>query len=227
MSKRILIVQHAETEGPGTIAEYFGKFRDLQVVDLSKDEELPEDFNKLAAVIVMGGPMNVYSESLYPFLKDEYFFINRILERKIPYLGICIGAQLLAKSLGAEIKKNKVKEVGWYDVGLTDQGFVSDLFSGLPETLRVFQWHEDTFDLPKDSVLLAESEICKNQAMRCGTNAYGLQFHVEATPEMITEWMKGEKVSEANRIMEEAFEQKDSVKKTAFSIYENFNRILE
>jgi GMP synthase-like glutamine amidotransferase len=227
MTRRILVVKHTESEGPGTFADFFGKFRDLQVIDLSKDEELPEDLNKLAAVVVMGGPMGVYQDSLYPFLKDEYFFINRFLEKRIPFLGVCLGAQLLAKSLGAEIKKNKAKELGCCNVRLTDQGLVSDIFFGLPEEFKVFQWHEDTFDLPKDSVLLAESDLCKNQAMRCGSNAYGLQFHVEATPEMITEWVKGEKASEASRIISDAYDENSEMKKTAFCIYENFNRLLE
>ena len=226
MVRRILIVQHAENEGPGSLGEYFGSFRDLQTIDFSQDGELPEDLNELAAVVVMGGPMGVYQESLYPFLKDEYFFINKIIEKRIPYLGVCLGAQLLAKSLGAEVKKNKFEEIGWHDVTLTDPGVVSDIFSGLPDTFRVFQWHEDTFDLPDSSALLASSDLCEHQALRCGGNAYGLQFHIEATPEMITDWVKGEKPSEANRIISESYDYYPELKKRAVQIYDNFNRLL-
>ncbi len=226
MAKRILVVQHAANEGPGSLGEYFGSFRDLQIIDFSRDEELPEDLKELAAVVVMGGPMGVYQESIYPFLKDEYFFINKIVEKRIPYLGICLGAQLLAKSLGAEVKKNKAKEIGWSDVTLTDQGVVSDIFLGLPDALRVFQWHKDTFNLPDNSVLLASSDLCKHQAIRCGGNAYGLQFHVEATPEMITDWVKGEKPADANRIISESYDYYPELKKRAIQLYYNFNRLL-
>ena len=134
--------------------------------------------------------MNVYEEDRYPFLKDEDLFIKEAIQRGKSVLGICLGAQLIAKALGAKVFKAPVKEIGWYDVSLTRIGLRDPLFSILPKTFPVFQWHEDTFEIPKAGKLIATSNSIPHQAFRYGEKVYGLQFHIEVTEEMIQEWVE-------------------------------------
>jgi GMP synthase-like glutamine amidotransferase len=134
--------------------------------------------------------MNVYEEDHYPFLREEDLFIKEAIQRGKFVLGICLGAQLIAKALGAKVFKASLKEIGWYDIYLTMIGSKDPLFSNLPKTFPVFQWHGDTFEIPKGGKLIATSTSVPHQAFRYGDNAYGLQFHLEVTEKMIKEWME-------------------------------------
>ena len=133
--------------------------------------------------------MNVDEVDDYPYLKPEVDAINRAIDNEMPVLGICLGSQLLAKALGATVVKNKEKEIGWYDVSPTKEGALDPLISNFIGTEKIFQWHGDTFKLPKGAVLLASSELCKNQAFRYGDNIYGFQFHLEVDESMIYRWL--------------------------------------
>jgi GMP synthase (glutamine-hydrolysing) len=186
----VLIIKHVDIEGPGLI-EYCLNQRRLpyQVLCLDSDVRLPKP-EGFTHIVILGGPMNVYEEDRYPFLKEEDLFIKEAIQRGKFILGICLGAQLIAKALGAKVFKAPAKEVGWFDVSLTEIGLQDPLFSNLPKTFPVFQWHEDTFDIPKSAKLIATSSSVPHQAFRYGDNAYGLQFHLEVTEEMIREWIK-------------------------------------
>ncbi|HEY3277315.1 MAG TPA: type 1 glutamine amidotransferase [Syntrophorhabdaceae bacterium] len=193
MKRKILITKHIEKEGGGLIEDFFREDGwDVAVVELGKGEELPDSIDEYGAVFVMGGPMNVYETSPYPFLEKEERVIRKCLIAEIPLLGICLGAQLLAKTCGARVRKANHKEIGWYRLSLTEEGTEDELFKGLSRTLNVFQWHEDTFEIPHGGTLLVHGRICRNQAFRVGRNAYGLQFHLEVTAAMIEEWLKDE-----------------------------------
>jgi GMP synthase-like glutamine amidotransferase len=133
--------------------------------------------------------MNVYEEDKHPFLKQEDEFLKEVIDKGLPTLGFCLGAQLIAKAKGALVKKNPQKEIGWFNVSVTEDGSSDPLFQGFQGEFDVFQWHGDTFDIPEGAVRLAESELCSNQAFRVGHNIYGLQFHVEVTDEMIYQWI--------------------------------------
>ncbi len=187
---KALIIKHIEAEGPGLI-EYSLKQNKIpyQILCLGRDEPLPKP-DGFTHIVLLGGPMNVYEEDRYPFLKNEDLFIKEAIQRGKSVLGICLGAQLIAKALGAKITKAPSKEIGWYDVSLTKEASRDPLFSSLPKTLPVFQWHEDTFEIPKSGKLLATSVPIPTQAFRYGDNAYGIQFHLEVTEEMIEEWME-------------------------------------
>ncbi len=187
---QVLIIKHVEIEGPGLIEYCLNQKRvPYEVVCLDSGVRLqkPEDFTH---IVVLGGPMNVYEEDRYPFLKSEDLFIKEVIQKGKSTLGICLGAQLMAKALGAKVFKAPVKEVGWYDVSLTRIGSRDPLFSDLPKTFSVFQWHEDTFEIPKAGKLIATASPIAHQAFRYGENAYGLQFHLEVTEEMIFDWME-------------------------------------
>jgi len=134
--------------------------------------------------------MNVYEEDRYPFLRDEDLFMKEAIQRGKAVLGICLGAQLIAKALGARVFKAPVKEIGWYDVSLTKMGSQDPLLSDLPKTFPVFQWHGDTFEIPNGAKLIATSSPISHQAFRYGEKVYGLQFHLEVTEAMIREWME-------------------------------------
>jgi len=186
----VLIIKHVAIEGPGLIEDCLkGERIPYQIINLESGIHLPK-LDDFSAVVILGGPMNVYEEDRYPFLREEDNFIKESIQRGKNVLGICLGAQLIAKALGAKVTKALVKEIGWFDISLTGEGLHDPLFSRLPETFSVFQWHEDTFNIPSAGRLIATSNPVPHQAFRYGENAHGLQFHLEVTEEMIREWMK-------------------------------------
>ncbi len=182
-----IIVKHIDSEGPGLIERWLKEYGiphdvlNLWAVPLPKIDDLSH-------IVLLGGPMNVYEEEEYPFLKEEDLFIREAIRRGKRLLGICLGAQLIAKSLEAKVSKACRKEIGWYNVSLTRLGVRDPLFSGFPKTFPVFQWHEDTFETPEGADLIVTSDPVPNQGFRFGKDVYGLQFHLEVTPEMIKEW---------------------------------------
>lgn len=187
---RVLVVMHVESEGPGVFGELLrATGAKVQVARLHLGEALPA-VEQLDAVFSMGGPMNVYEEERYPFLRDETRFLQAAAERDLPVLGICLGAQMIAKAAGAPVAKNPVEEVGWSTVDLTDEGLADPLFRGLPGVLPVFQWHGDTFAIPEGGTLLASGTDCHNQAFRF-RRSYGLQFHLEADRTLLAQWFAG------------------------------------
>ena len=229
MEGKIVIIKHVENEGPGLIESFFqADGWDLQTVELAKGEGLPETFKDAAAVIMLGGPMNVYEEEAYPFLKDEDSFIRRVLIEEIPFLGICLGAQLLSKACGGRVEKSPVKEVGWFTVELTKDGQKELFFRGLPKSFKVFQWHEDAFEVPAGGLLLTQGKGCRNQAFKIGTNAYGLQFHIEVTEEMVESWMKdGAGRIDTRKILGDTKKLKEAFELQAQEVFANFKRIIE
>jgi GMP synthase-like glutamine amidotransferase len=186
----VLAIQHVDIEGPGLIEDCLRQGNiPHQILTLGPGLRLPK-LDDFTHVVILGGPMNVYEEDRYPFLIREDFFIKEAIQRGKSILGICLGAQLIAKALGAKVFKAPVKEIGWYDVSLTRIGAIDPFFSQLPNPFPVFQWHEDTFDIPHGAILIAASSSVPHQAFRYGDNAYGLQFHLEVTQPMIREWVE-------------------------------------
>ncbi|HKD36052.1 MAG TPA: gamma-glutamyl-gamma-aminobutyrate hydrolase family protein [Pirellulales bacterium] len=188
--KPVLAFRHVPHEGLGTIEDALRRERvACGVIDLFR--ESPREFHpeQLAGLVVMGGPMNVDETDRHPFLADEVRWIRDALDADLPILGVCLGSQLLAKALGSRVYTNRVKEIGWYEIELTEAGRGDALFSGCQPTEMVFHWHGDTFDLPDGAVQLARAVDCENQAFRFGRAAYGLQFHLEVTPEIIVSWL--------------------------------------
>jgi GMP synthase-like glutamine amidotransferase len=186
----LLIVKHVDIEGPGLIEDCLRQEKiPYQVLSLESGLHLPK-LDNLTHIVFLGGPMNVYEEDRYPFLIEEDLFIKEAIQRGKSILGICLGAQLIAKALGAKVFKASVKEIGWYDISLTRIGSIDPFFSHLPRTFSVFQWHGDTFEIPHGAILIATSSVVPHQAFRYGDNAYGLQFHLEVTQDIIREWME-------------------------------------
>lgn len=190
--KPILVLRHVPHESLGTIAEQLSRAGlAWQCGDWFAPGGAPDDFlpARYAGLVVMGGPMNVDQTDRYPFLATEVQWMRRALEAELPLLGVCLGSQLLAKTLGAKVYPNRVKEIGWYTIETTAAAADDRLLAGCGSRQTVFQWHGDTFDPPPGAVHLARSELCPQQAFRAGPCAYGLQFHVEMTAEMVEDWL--------------------------------------
>lgn len=232
MRKEIIALQHIGIEGPGTMGDFFNSTAwRLLILDVSNGDALPENLEDIQAVISLGGPMNVYEEDKYPFLKDEDDFLRKAVREEIPVLGICLGAQLLAKACGAKVRKASVEEIGWKKVNLTEAARGDPLFQGLYSPLNVFQWHQDSFEIPEGGLHLAESQACRNQAFRFGRNAYGLQFHMEVTTEMLESWIdaytkKDSKERNQEDMLIESYKRKETFRRQADMMYLNFSRII-
>jgi len=188
---RALIIQQVQHEGPGLIGLELDRAGFVsERVRVYRGESPPRSALGYSALIVLGGPMGVYEEESYPFIKDELKLLESALRDRVPTLGVCLGAQLLARAAGAGVYKGPGKEIGFYKVALTDEGAADRLLLGLPGALEVFQWHGDTFDVPAGAVNLAGSELFPNQLIRVGANAYGVQFHLEVDFKMVSDWLK-------------------------------------
>ncbi len=201
----VLILKNVKFEGPGTILDFLiDKKIPYKVVELG-DGEYPMHLEDYDTVIMMGGPMAIYEMDMYPFLKKAESIINWAITSKKRILGICLGAQMIAHCFGARVYPGDKKEIGWYDIELTNEGLLDPCMRALakhPQTgdvwkrFKVFHWHGDTFDLPKDAVRLASSNLYENQAFRIGESIYALQFHIEVNKELLTEWFKDDPSSQ-------------------------------
>jgi len=190
MSLSVLVFQHEPDDGPGYLGEaLIRRGARLTTVRLDKGESVPNTalYNML---LVMGGGMNVYQEDKYPWLIEETQAIREAVEAGKAVLGVCLGGQLLAKALDAQVHLGAATEIGLTPIALTEAGKADPLFEGLSQVEAV-EWHDDTFDIPAGAVALARSEGCAHQAFRFGRQAYGLQFHPEVSPVMLAEWIKG------------------------------------
>ena len=186
----VLVLRHVPHEHLGTLAEtLISNNITYDYVNFYENDSTNITIKDLCGLIILGGPMNVYETDRYLYLDKEDRLIKHAIERDVPILGICLGAQLIAKALGSRVIKNKKKEIGWYSMGITKEGNKDKLFKHFHAEEIVFQWHGDTFEIPEGGVHLAESSMCTNQAFRYRDNVYGLQFHIEVTPQMILEWL--------------------------------------
>ena len=188
--KEVLVFQHDPFEDLGFFSEVLEKQRTAyRVLRLFHGEMPAEDWERIGALIILGGPMSVNDEEEYPFLRWEKRIIRAAIDEAVPVVGICLGAQLIATTLGTMVYHGRVKEIGWSPISITAHGQVDSLLGYLPENATVFQWHGDGFELPAGAIRLASSVNYKNQAFRVGKNIYALQFHLEVTPPMIARWI--------------------------------------
>jgi GMP synthase (glutamine-hydrolysing) len=189
--RKLLVCQHVPHEILGTLDPLFrhAGFR-IRYVNFGRHPHAQPSLDGYRGLIVLGGPMNVDEVDRHPHLATEVRLIEQAVARDLPVLGICLGAQLIAKTLGARVYANGEKEIGWYDVAPTDAGGTDPLFAHFGATERVFQWHGDTFTLPAGAVHLARGDGCTQQAFRYGDKVYGLQFHLEVDEAMIARWLQ-------------------------------------
>jgi len=183
-------LQHVPFEGLGCIENWITENgHSVTFTKFYEPFQLPklEDIDWL---IVMGGPMGVYDEAQYTWLAEEKEFIRQAINKGKTIIGICLGSQLIAEVLGAKVFPNKQKEIGWFDIKITESASKLHIFDGFEKQFNVFHWHGDTYDLPKESDHLFRSEVCENQAFLYNGNVLGLQFHFEVTPTTLREMVQ-------------------------------------
>ncbi len=187
---KILVFQHVPYEPLGTLDPLLKEsgFR-IRYVNFGRNPEERPVLDKYAALIVLGGPMNSDQIDTYPNLQTEVELIREAADRDMSVLGICLGAQLIAKALGGSVNRNPTREIGWYDVELTPEGAADPVLSTFAPRQQVFQWHEDGITLPDDCIHLARSPASEVQAFRHGEHVYGFQFHLEVDRSLIERWL--------------------------------------
>ena len=189
----LMIVQNDPEVPPGLIAELLhDKAVPFRLMRLYSEGH-SSDFTVARGVIVLGGIMSVRDTVQFPFLQELKGRIGEVVRSGIPYLGVCLGGQLLAEVLGGGVHLQERGERGCHQIELTEQGELDPLFAGVPRLFTSFQWHSDSFDLPPEAVHLARTDTCPFQAFRWGETAYGLQFHPEVTPRIVSEWSSATK----------------------------------
>lgn len=183
----VIAFRHVPFEGAGRIESALASHGiSLVYADLYQPDAPTPDISGAAGLIVLGGPMSANDDLAW--LREEERLISEAILRGLPVLGVCLGSQLIAKILGEQVYRNQAKEIGWFKIHFTDAAQQDPLFGGLPDGETVFHWHGETFDLPPGGVLLASSELCRHQVYRVDSRVYGLQCHLEVTPEMIADW---------------------------------------
>jgi GMP synthase (glutamine-hydrolysing) len=222
----VLIVKNISIEGPGTIEEDIA----YKIIELGSGELIPplENFD---TIVVLGGPMGIYDMDKYPQLMIQSRIIREAINRDMKVIGICLGSQMIAHCLGSEVYPGPEKEIGWHHVELTGEGLKDPLMRKLAihprigdfwRRFKVFQWHGDTFDLPPNALLLASSNLYKNQAFRYGDKVYGFQFHIEVTTDMLLEWFKD--MHDIRQLIEETEKIYDEYVGRAMNFYKVFFR---
>ena len=179
---RMAVLQHVEFEGPAAVADWaVGRGVPLRLFHLHCDTPLPS-LSHFDMLTVMGGPMSANDEAQLGWLRPEIGLVRQAIAADKIVLGICLGAQIIAKALGARVYPGSAKEIGWFPVERTG---AHPLFDGLPDSFTPLHWHGETFDLPHGAKLLAKSKITVNQAFAVGQRVLGVQFHMEPTEDSV------------------------------------------
>jgi GMP synthase (glutamine-hydrolysing) len=186
----VLAVIHGESVRSGVFGDVVAeRGHQLEEWSLAWDTPLPRPLDAYGAVLVFGGAMHADQDQHHPWLREEDLFLHRLLDLHTPVLGICLGAQLIAKAAHAPVHPASEAEIGWFPVELTDAAADDPVLARLPQNFTAFQWHYYTHGLPAGAVELARSEAC-TQAFRLGENAWGVQFHPEVTLAQVQGWIE-------------------------------------
>jgi GMP synthase-like glutamine amidotransferase len=191
MIVRVLVFQHIDVEHPGVFRDFMrADGNDWEVIALDRGQRIPESMVAYDALLVMGGPMDVWDEDTLPWLRDEKRAIHRwVVQAGKPFLGICLGHQLLGEVIGGSVGRMSTSEVGLCNVEITPAGRGHEFFAGIESRFTCFQWHSaEVQRLPPSAVVCAVNDAGTIQAFRYGPCAFGLQFHVEITPDTVREW---------------------------------------
>jgi len=189
MSPPLLVLQHAGCEPPGVYEDVLRERRIVFERVVVPEASAPPDWRGRPGIVAMGGAMGAYEEGTYPWLAGEKRLVAAAVAAGVPYWGVCLGAQMLAAALGAEVRPGTAPELGVMEVELTTAAAGDPVFAGAPARFRTLQWHRDTYELPPGGVRLARSEHYEQQAFAFG-RAYGVQFHLEVDTTLAGEWME-------------------------------------
>jgi len=185
MNMKLQVLQQVEFEDAAAIGDWANDHGHSLSVTHCYDGQTPPAVDAIDGLVVLGGPMSVQDNPTHPWLADVKTYVKQAIDAKKKVLGICLGAQLIAEVLGAEVMRNGQKEIGWFPIHRTEEGRAHPLTADLPDMLVAFHWHGDTFTLPDDATHLFRSEACLNQGFLYGEHVLALQFHLESTLESV------------------------------------------
>ena len=218
---KVHVLQHVPFEGIGSMTSWLSAHDARVTYSRFYESAILPDPAGSDLIIALGGPMSVNDEASFPWLTMEKQFVRDAIQRGLPVIGTCLGAQLIANALGSRVYPNSQKEIGWFEIEATP--CADDVFR-FPQKATVFHWHGETFDLPAGATRLAKSAACANQAFQVGKRAIGLQFHLETTPESLDSIINNCR----HELIEAAYVQTESSLRAASIIeYANINRLME
>jgi len=190
--KRVVAVQHVGFEDLGSFAEVLvERGFEISYAEAAAGALAEIDAARPDLLVLLGAPIGAYDEVEYPFVLDEIRLAEKRLKHDLPLLGICLGAQIMARALGARVYPGRQKEIGWKPLMITEAGMKSPARHLAPERTSMFHWHGDTFDLPQDAIRLASTDVCENQIFSWGRNARAFQCHPELIGARIERWLVG------------------------------------
>lgn len=225
---RVHVFQHVPFEGLGSIGTWLhDRGATVSATQFFEETVTLPPIADIDLLIVMGGPMSVNDASLYPWLLGEKRFIAEAIGRGTAVLGVCLGAQLIAGALGARVRPNPEREIGWFPISSAAplekaREDTTPVFR-FPNGLTVFHWHGETFDMPSGAVHLASSEACRNQAFQYGRRVIGLQFHLEVTPQAIHDLVEG---GREELIAGKSVQSAERILAAPSLAYEQINRLM-
>jgi len=229
----VIVLQHIKIEDPGYIKDLMlNDGVNLTTIELDEGEKIPNDLNKFDAMFCMGGPMDTYMEDQYPWLIEEKKKIKEfVVTLKKPYLGFCLGCQLLGEAVGGNVVKSNPSEIGIMDINFSVEKNNDSLFSSFPNKIKSLQWHSyevNNLESNKDVTILASSPITKYQIFKYQNHAYGIQFHIEIKDTTVNEWgcVPEYKSALEEQLGEGALEKFDKEAKSNMSQMNNYSKIL-
>jgi GMP synthase-like glutamine amidotransferase len=229
----VIVLQHIKIEDPGYIKDLMlNDGVNLTTIELDEGEKIPNNLSKFDAMFCMGGPMDTYMEDQYPWLIEEKKRIKEfVVTLKKPYLGFCLGCQLLGEAVGGNVVKSNPSEIGIMDVNFSSEKNSDNLFSSFPNKIKSLQWHSyevSNLQSNKDVVILASSPITKYQIFKYQNHAYGIQFHIEIKDTTVNDWgcVPEYKSALEEQLGEGALEKFDKEAKSNMSQMNNYSKIL-
>ena len=229
----VIVLQHIKIEDPGYIKDLMlldGV--NLTTIELDEGEKIPNDLSKFDAMFCMGGPMDTWMEDKYPWLIEERKKIkNFVVDLQKPYLGFCLGCQLLGEAVGGKVVKSNPAEIGMMDINFSNKKNNDSLFSSFPNKIKSLQWHSyevNNLESNKDVTILASSPITKYQIFKYKNHAYGIQFHIEIKDTTVNEWgcVPEYKSALEKQLGEGALQKFDKEAQSNMSQMNNYSKIL-
>ena len=229
----VIVLQHIKIEDPGYIKDLMlNDGVNLTTIELDEGEKIPNDLSKFDAMFCMGGPMDTYMEDQYPWLIEEKEKIKEfVIDLKKPYLGFCLGCQLLGEAVGGQVVRSNPSEIGMMEINFSDKKNDDSLFSSFPNKIKSLQWHSyevNNLESNKDVVVLASSPITKYQIFKYQNHAYGIQFHIEIKDTTVNEWgcVPEYKKALEDQLGDGALEKFDNAAKDNMTDMNNYSKIL-